>query len=182
MGNKQTRVLIAGLKNTGKTALFARLTGQPVAEVHVPTETANEGETVFQGHRVVLTDVPGDFAARRQWDAFYDTTDGLVFVIDAAKLQKRVQEAATAFWTVLSDKRMRNVPALVLVNKCDLLPATAAKDDVAALVQQRLQVDEMGVDAKVMPVSLKDGSGIEEGLDWLLGAVARARKVKLHDI
>lgn len=182
MGNKPTRVLIAGLKNTGKTALFARLTGQPVAEVHVATETFNEGETVFQGHRVSLTDVSGDFLYRRQWDLFFDTTDGLVFVIDAAKLQRHMQEAATAFWTVLSDKRMRNVPALVLVNKCDLLPATAAKNDVAALVRQRLQVAETGVDAMVLPVSLKDGSGIEEGLEWLIGAVARARKVKLHDV
>lgn len=182
MGNKPTRVLVAGLKNTGKTALFARLTGQPVAEVHVPTESCNEGETVFQGHRVLLTDVAGDFAHRRQWDLFFEATDGLVFVIDATKLQKHMQEAATAFWTVLSDKRMRNVPALVLVNKCDLLPATAAKDDVAALVRQRLHVDEMGVDAKVLPVSLKDNSGVDEGLDWLIAAVARARKVKLHDV
>ena len=183
MGNKPTRVLLAGLKNTGKTLLYTQLVGQPAPRVYVPTESSNESDVVLvgRGHKLHVTDVSGDFFYRRQWDAYYDRTDGVVFLIDASTLNKHMQEAATAFWMLMSDKRMSHVPVLVLVNKCDLLPASAKRDDVASLVRERLRLDVVRVQARVVPVSLAEKDSVAEALVWLEGQVAAASKAKARE-
>lgn len=185
MGNQIAHVMLVGCKNSGKTTLFSQLVTKKevIGDVYVPTDAFNRSEIDVKDCKVTLTDVSGDIKNRSQWGNFYEESDGIIFMIDASKLRKHAQEVATTFWTVLSDKRMRNTPALVLVNKCDLLSASSSRDDTAAWVRHRLRLDEMHVNANVMAVSLKEGLGnINSGLEWLVQAVEEAKKVKLHDI
>ena len=179
MGNKPTRVLFAGLKNTGKTRLYSQLAGRPVTDVYIPTEACDECDIVLQkrGNKVLhLTDVPGDYIRRRQWGVHYSSTDAVVFFIDASTLQRRMQEAATAFWMIMSDRRMRDVPALVLLTKCDLLPASVSHEEVAALVKDRLRIDDVRLNARVVPVSLVERPNLAGPLAWLEGAVEEMSK------
>ncbi len=78
-------------------------------------------ETVEPCKGVTFTvwDVGGQTKIRRLWEHYYQNTEGLVFVVDAAD-RSRLEEAREELFGVLESDMMRGVPVVVLANKQDM--------------------------------------------------------------
>ena len=64
----------------------------------------------------------GQKSIRPYWKNYFDQTDALVYVIDAAD-KKRIEETGIELKALLEDEKLKNVPVLVFANKSDLLSA-----------------------------------------------------------
>jgi GTP-binding protein len=134
---------LVGLPNAGKSSLLAALTrARPkIASYPFTTLEPNLGVLEVEGRPVVLADIPGlvDGASRGvglgdRFLAHVERTRMLVFVVDgsegaaaAAEALTTVQRELLAFKPALSE-----TPAIVTVNKVDLVPAGDLDDVLRA--------------------------------------------------
>jgi GTPase len=134
---------LVGLPNAGKSSLLAALTrARPkIASYPFTTLEPNLGVLEVEGRPVVLADIPGlvDGASRGvglgdRFLAHVERTRMLVFVVDGSEGAAAVAEALTtvqgellAFKPALSE-----TPAIVAVNKVDLVPAGDLEDVLRA--------------------------------------------------
>jgi len=134
---------LVGLPNAGKSSLLAALTrARPkIASYPFTTLEPNLGVLEVEGRPVVLADIPGlvDGASRGvglgdRFLAHVERTRMLVFVVDgsegaaaAAEALTTVQRELLAFKPALSE-----TPAIVTVNKVDLVPAGELDDVLRA--------------------------------------------------
>ncbi len=155
---------IAGLPNAGKSSLLNRLAGGDRAIVtHIPGTTRDTVEAAIEvgGMEFRLIDTAGVEAAQdaiqrcaveRTHEAL-NSAQLLLYVIDG---NAGASEADRMLWATRPP-----VPCIVVVNKTDL-PQSAAQEATAL---------RFGVD-HVVAVSAPEGSGIEELLAAMAGAVA----------
>ena len=127
---KERRILILGLDNSGKSTCLARwqLTHAPK---DTPTMGINEIAPTFgfeiktiqlEACRVVLWDIGGQKSLRPFWRTYFeDASDGLVWVIDSTDTS-RLQEA------------LRELVAQLQLAKCLTLAIVANKQDIAGAV------------------------------------------------
>ena len=117
------------------------------------------------GSRVLVTwDVGGQTSLRPMWDKYFSEAHAVVFVVDAASDEERLEEARATFAGVASDPRLVGAPIMLLCNKMDKAGA-ASPDTIAAL---------FGIDAVrdhtvlVAPIVALTATGIEDAFEWLL--------------
>ena len=165
---------LVGLPNAGKSSLLAALTrARPkIASYPFTTLEPNLGVLEVEGRPVVLADIPGlvDGASRGvglgdRFLAHVERTRMLVFVVDgsegaaaAAEALTTVQRELLAFKPALSE-----TPAIVTVNKVDLVPA-GELDDV-------LRAAGAALVTTVAPVALS-ATG-HQGLEDVVAAVGQ---------
>ena len=125
---------LVGLPNAGKSSLLAALTrARPkIAPYPFTTLEPNLGVLEADGRAVVLADIPGlmDGASRGvglgdRFLAHVERTRMLVFVVDGSQGDEAVTEGlATVHRELLAFKpALAGTPAIVAVNKVDLVPA-----------------------------------------------------------
>ena len=73
-------------------------------------------------------DLGGHETARRLWQDYTTTVDGVVFLVDAVDRQ-RFPEAKRELDNLLSSDELRGVPFLVMGNKIDM-PSAASEDEL----------------------------------------------------
>ena len=141
--------------------LFHRPTALVVETI--PTIGFNVESVTFKGVKFNVWDVGGQDKIRALWRHYYEGVQGIIFVVDSND-GARVAEAKKELMALLSAEELRDTVLLVLMNKQDL---------DGALTPTRL-VDEMGLRELTgrnkwygQPCCAKDGSGLNEGLDWL---------------
>ncbi|XP_078100470.1 LOW QUALITY PROTEIN: ADP-ribosylation factor-like protein 11 [Sander vitreus] len=123
MGHAQSstspQVILMGLDSAGKTTLLARLLTGQVMETS-PTIGFNVG-TLNLDKKTSLTvwDVGGQKSMRDNWSHYLDDCQALVFVVDSSD-PARLPEAQKVLKKVLSEKKLKGVPLMVLANKKDL--------------------------------------------------------------
>jgi ADP-ribosylation factor protein 1 len=85
-------------------------------------------ETVspVKGVSFTVWDIGGQKKIRDLWRYYYQSTDGLIFVVDSTD-SDRLSEACEELFSMLNDDAMTNVPVVVIANKQDL--PTAIKVD-----------------------------------------------------
>ena len=88
---KEVRILVLGLDNSGKTTILKALSNESIEEI-TPTKGFNIKNLVHEGFKLNVWDVGGQKALRTYWPNYYDNTDALVFVIDSAD-KKRLNES-----------------------------------------------------------------------------------------
>ena len=97
---RETKVLILGLDNAGKSTILYRITmGAVVASA--PTVGSNHEIYDYKGVRFGLIDIGGQTSLRSSWSQYFLGTEAIVLVIDSsdaarlplakAELQKLVQ-------------------------------------------------------------------------------------------
>ena len=99
---------------------------------------------------------------RPYWEKYvtFDTR-ALLWVLDGSD-HARLEEAAAALRSLLEREfRLRDMPLLVLVNKCELGGLSTAE------VQRALQLSGESRQFHVQPCSAATGQGVSEGLRWL---------------
>ncbi|KAL8424690.1 hypothetical protein Efla_006475 [Eimeria flavescens] len=170
---KELRLLMLGLDAAGKTTFVRRLNGNDVDSV-APTLGFSIYTFSFQGFRLSVWDVGGQRTIRAFWRHYFESTDGLVWVVDSAD-RERMHTCRDELHGLLKEERLAGVPVLILANKQDVPSALSPAD-----VRQELELDSMASSRHwaVLPCSAKEGAGLLEGLSWLVGDIAS--KVFVH--
>jgi small GTP-binding protein len=172
------KVLVLGLDGAGKTSLSNYLEEGPSNDDPEPSTAFNTAEKKHKGIAFTMYDVAGGKKSRELWKHYYEDTDGMVWMVDAADAE-RFKESSDALAKAMKDAKLpSDVPVLVLCNKNDKKKAKSVEE-----IQDELNLEKAldGHEWSVVASNAKQGEGIVEGLDWLateVKAVLKARKKK----
>jgi ADP-ribosylation factor protein 1 len=83
----------------------------------VPTIGLNIEQVQFRDYNLTFWDVGGQ--ATKLWKHYFDTVDGLIFVIDSTD-KTRIAKAKSELYRVAKDPALLQVPYLLLFNKIDI--------------------------------------------------------------
>ena len=161
----QARILILGLDNAGKTTILRKLSDEDITTT-TPTQGFNIKSILHNGFKLNVWDIGGQKTIRPYWRNYYENTEALIYVVDAAD-RKRVDEAGYELNEILGEDKLATVPLLVFANKSDLLQAQRADDIAESLSLFNIKDRPWQIQA----CSAKDGTGLEEGLRWVVKQV-----------
>ncbi|XP_029211890.2 ADP-ribosylation factor D-like [Acropora millepora] len=160
-GNKEMRILMLGLDAAGKTTILYKLKlGQSVTTI--PTVGFNVETVSYKNVKFNVWDVGGQDKIRPLWRHYYNGTQGLIFVVDCADLD-RIDEARTELHRIVNDREMKDALILIFANKQDLPDAIKPHD-----LQERLHLSRLrDRNWYVQPSCATSGDGLYDGLTWL---------------
>lgn len=159
-------IAIVGRPNVGKSSTLNRLIGQKIAIVSKKPQTTRNrimGVLTQGEHQLVFLDTPGLLKPRdslgdymvKSVTSTVDGVDACLLVTEAgAKVSKADEELIKRF-------RSGHIPAILAINKIDLLP------DKSRLMEQIAEFSALYDFRAVVPVSARTGSGMEELLEEL---------------
>ncbi|CDJ37606.1 ADP-ribosylation factor domain-containing protein, putative [Eimeria tenella] len=171
---KELRILMLGLDAAGKTTFVRRLNGSEVDSV-APTLGFTIYPFSFQGFRLSVWDVGGQRTIRAFWRHYFECTDGLIWVVDSAD-RDRMKTCKEELHRLLKEERLAGVPVLILANKQDVPSALSPEG-----IKEALGLSDMSVSRHwaVIPCSAKNGTGLLEGISWLVSDIANRVFIKL---
>ncbi|CAN8097162.1 unnamed protein product [Discula destructiva] len=164
---KEIRILILGLDNAGKTTLLYRLKiGEVVTTI--PTIGFNVESVTYKNLNFNVWDLGGQTSIRPYWRCYYANTAAVIFVVDSTDIE-RLQTAADELSAMLNEEELKDAALLVFANKQDQPGAKGAGD-----ISQALRLGELrDRNWSIMACSAVDGSGVSEGMDWLVQTVSQ---------
>lgn len=164
-------IAIVGRPNVGKSSLLNRLVGEKIAIVSRKPQTTRTrimGVLTVEDDQLVFMDTPGLLKPRNSLGDFMVKSvtstvagvDACLLVTEAgAPVSKADEELVKRF-------RAAGVPAVLAINKIDLL------EDKTRLMGQIAAYSELYGFQAVVPVSARDGSGMDALLDELRALAA----------
>ena len=181
MIKKSGIITICGRPNVGKSTLTNALVGEKVAIVTNKPQTTrnricgikNRGESQF-----VFVDTPGLHKARtRLGDYMVNVVKESVADVDGVMLLvEPIPNIGAPEQQLINRIKTLNCPSLLVVNKVDTLEQKEKLLEVIALYQQACQF------TAVVPISAKNGEGVEELLDVLDGFLPEGPQLFAEDM
>lgn len=113
----EKRILILGLDNAGKTSILLQLKENEFMPKSVPTIGLNIEQVEFRDYNLTFWDVGGQ--ATKLWRHYFDSVDGMIFVIDSTD-NARMSKAKHELYRVGNEPALASVPYLLMFNKIDL--------------------------------------------------------------
>ena len=113
----EKRILLLGLDNAGKTSILLQMKENQFMPQSVPTIGLNIEQIPFRDYNLTFWDVGGQ--ATKLWKHYFDSVDGLIFVIDSTD-RDRIKKAKNELARVAQDPGLSQIPYLLLFNKIDL--------------------------------------------------------------
>ncbi|KAB2087373.1 hypothetical protein ES319_A04G099400v1 [Gossypium barbadense] len=139
---KEMRILMVGLDNSGKTTIVLKINGEDTSVIS-PTlgfniKTINTRNLILGFGRYTLNiwDVGGQRTIRSYWRNYFEQTDGLVWVVDSSDL-RRLDDCKMELDNLLKEERLSGASLLILANKQDIKGALTQ----AEIAKVRLLVD-----------------------------------------
>jgi ADP-ribosylation factor-like protein 3 len=96
--------LILGLDNAGKTTILRKLSEEDITTT-TPTQGFNIKSIVHDGFKLNVWDIGGQKTIRPYWRNYYENTEALIYVVDAAD-RKRVDEAGFELNEILGEDKL----------------------------------------------------------------------------
>ena len=173
---KEIRLLLVGLDNAGKTTVVKRINGEPIDSIS-PTlgfdirtlKSKGAGDEQFN---VSVWDVGGQGTIRSYWRNYFESTDGVVWVVDAAD-PSRVAQSAAELSALLGAEKLAGASLLVLANKADLVPPEEVgrvEAEVSRCVLAGLE--GTGRHWQTARCSAVTGVGLESAFHWVIADIA----------
>lgn len=116
----------SGLDNAGKTTILKRLNGENIDTIE-PTLGFNINTLEHRGYTLNFWDVGGQKSLRSYWRNYFESTEGLVWVVDSAD-KMRLDNCKAELHNLLQEERLAGATLLVLANKQDVPGALSSKD------------------------------------------------------
>ncbi|XP_058482245.1 ADP-ribosylation factor-like protein 2 [Solea solea] len=159
---RELRLLMLGLDNAGKTTILKKFNGEDVSTIS-PTLGFNIKTLEHKGFKLNIWDVGGQKSLRSYWRNYFESTDGLVWVVDSAD-RLRLQDCKDELSALLREERLAGATLLVFANKQDL-PGSLSKD----AIREALALDELKSHHWcIIGCSAITGENLLAGMDWLL--------------
>jgi small GTP-binding protein domain len=163
--DREARILVLGLDNSGKTTIMKRLSDEDIDSV-MPTKGFNVKSLVQNGIALNMWDIGGQKSIRPYWRNYLDRTDALVYVIDSSD-EKRMEETGIELDGLIGEDKLDRVPILIFANKQDLLNAYSAEEICEGL--ELVNIDDRPW--HIQPCSAKTGEGLKEGMEWIINLI-----------
>lgn len=113
--------------------------------------------------RAPLQDLGGQTSIRPYWRCYYANTAAVIFVVDSTDIE-RLQTASEELSAMLNEEELKDAALLVFANKQDQPGAKGAGE-----ISEALRLGELrDRNWSIMACSAVDGSGVNEGMDWLV--------------
>ena len=159
---KDVRILMLGLDNAGKTTILKKFNGEDISSIS-PTLGFNIKTLEHKGYNLNIWDVGGQKSLRSYWRNYFETTDGLIWVVDSAD-RRRLQDCNKELHGLLQEERLLGATLLVFANKQDLQGALTVED-----IKTTLQLDDIKSHHwQIISCSAVTGENLLDGMDWLL--------------
>ena len=168
-------VLILGLDNAGKSTYLEQTKTQFCSNYKgislnkiTTTVGLNIGKIDIGNVCLNFWDLGGQEELQSLWDKYYAESHAVIYMVDTSDMD-RLDESLTAFEEMIIHESLDNVPLLMLGNKQDLdncmtIPAMKKHfKRVAHKIGHR--------HCTVMGTSALKGSGVQEGIDWIVQCV-----------
>lgn len=172
-------VLILGIDKAGKTTLLEKLKtlysdveGLPPDRI-VPTVGLNIGRVEAHKSKLIFWDLGGQLGLRTIWEKYYEEAHAVVYVVDSAS-KTRFEDAKSALEKVLRHPDLQGAPVLVFANKQDL-PGAVNAEELARYLELK---DQKSIQSRVQGISAHEGSGIQEGVLWLVEAMKNNKRTE----
>jgi len=164
---KESRILVLGLDNSGKTTILKKLSEEDITHI-MPTQGFNINSLVHDGFKLNVWDIGGQKTIRPYWSNYFEASDALVYVIDSSD-RRRLEESGSELNELLLEDKLANIPLLLFANKQDLLQAVPADDIAKELGLANIRDRTWTIQA----CSAKTGEGLQEGMEWLVQQAAK---------
>ncbi|OBA17600.1 uncharacterized protein OGAPODRAFT_86058 [Ogataea polymorpha] len=162
---KEVRLLLLGLDNSGKSTIVKSMLGQDVKETS-PTMGFDICTVSYAGFNINIWDIGGQTSLRAFWFNYFEKTDFLMWVIDSSSLH-RLQENFVEFSRVLGEDRLAGCGVVIMVNKMDLF--TGDRDELRTEIIRILGLERLENHAwQIIFGSAYTGENIRAGLDWIV--------------
>ncbi|XP_010548333.1 PREDICTED: ADP-ribosylation factor-like protein 2 isoform X2 [Tarenaya hassleriana] len=147
---KEMRILMVGLDNSGKTTIVLKINGEDTSVIS-PTLGFNIKTISYQRYTLNIWDVGGQKTIRSYWRNYFEQTDGLIWVVDSSDI-RRLDDCRMELHNLLKEERLVGASLLIFANKQDiggaLTPEEIAKVSVLDLCNglEWHEGAELGVD------------------------------------
>jgi ADP-ribosylation factor-like protein 2 len=139
------------------------LARDPTEEIP-PTVGFNIRSIIVDQFKVNVWDVGGQKSIRSFWRNYFDTTDGLVWVVDSSDYHRLV-DCRVELHNILKEERLAGASLLIMANKQDIA-GSMQSDEIGRL----LGVDEISRSRHclVARCSAFDKESVVESIQWII--------------
>ncbi|XP_075475612.1 ADP-ribosylation factor-like protein 2 [Primulina tabacum] len=164
---KEMRVLMVGLDNSGKTTIVLKINGEDTSVIN-PTLGFNIKTINYQKYTLNIWDVGGQKTIRSYWRNYFEQTDGLIWVVDSSDI-RRLNDCKYELDNLLKEERLSGASLLIFANKQDI-QGSLSPDEIAKVLN--LEAMDKTRHWRIVGCSAYTGEGLFEGFDWLVQDVA----------
>ncbi|XP_053416977.1 ADP-ribosylation factor-like protein 2 isoform X3 [Nycticebus coucang] len=130
---RELRLLMLGLDNAGKTTILKKFNGEDIDTIS-PTLGFNIKTLEHRGFKLNIWDVGGQKSLRSYWRNYFESTDGLIWVVDSADRQ-RMEDCQRELQSLLVEERLAGATLLIFANKQDL-PGALSSNAIREMAKQ----------------------------------------------
>ncbi|KAL2537182.1 putative ADP-ribosylation factor family protein [Forsythia ovata] len=172
---KEMRILMVGLDNSGKTTIVLKINGEDTSIIS-PTLGFNIKTINYQKYVLNIWDVGGQKTIRSYWRNYFEQTDGFIWVVDSSDL-RRLDDCKHELDNLLKEERLSGASLLIFANKQDIQGALSPEE-----IAKVLNLDAMDKTRhwRIVGCSAYTGDGLLEGFDWL-GSLNTAEQRKSNN-
>ncbi|KAF1347905.1 ADP-ribosylation factor family-domain-containing protein [Delphinella strobiligena] len=161
--DKEMRILMLGLDNSGKTSIVKSIMGEDIHSVS-PTLGFIIKTIDYDGYKLNIWDVGGQKTLRTYWKNYFEKTDTLIWVVDATD-RERIDDCRAELEGLLLQERLMGASLLVFKNKSDVRGCMDEEEIRKAL---RLDTIKTHHTWTIMTCSAMTGQNLQEGLQWVV--------------
>lgn len=166
----EARLIVLGLDNSGKTTILKKLSDEDILHI-MPTQGFNIKSLKHGNFKLNIWDVGGQKTIRPYWRNYFESTDGIIYVIDSAD-RRRMEETGIELQQIIDEEKLSGVPLLIYANKQDLLNSLSASEITAGLNLHFIRDRQW----QIVPCSAKSGDGLKDGLEFIIGEFNAGKK------
>jgi len=107
-------ILCIGLEGAGKSSILATLSGDDFHNIE-PTIGFSIKALLFPNCILDVKELGGGDQVRPYWERYYQTFQGIIFVIDGSAEQDKLQISRTELLKAIKHKQLSHIPLLILV-------------------------------------------------------------------
>lgn len=163
----ELRILMLGLDNAGKTTVVKKFLGKDTSTIS-PTLGFQICPIQFKGLTLNIWDIGGQQTLRSFWRNYFESTDGLIWVVDSNDVG-RLNDCKQELHKILLEERLAGASLLIFLNKVDIPTALSADEieqilDVPTIRGQKRHV-------KLVRCSAMTGEGLLTGVEWIVSDI-----------